>query len=345
MKAVIFRRHGGPEELEWADMPDPSPEPDDVVIKVSACSLNHLDIWERQGLPGVNIPLPHISGSDVAGEIVQAGNRVKGLRAGQRVIASPGVSCGECEFCRKDFDSLCASYRLLGLQVNGGYAEYVKVPARAVIPVSDKYSWEEWAAVPLVFLTAWHMLASRARLQKGETVLVHAAGSGIGSAAIQVAKHLGARVITTASSDEKLEKALALGADRIVNYKTADFIAETLDFTQGRGADVVFEHIGPETWAGSIRVLAKAGRLVTCGATSGREVNVDLRFLYSKQLSIFGSYMGGTRELHEVLRLIDHGQLKPVVDSVFPLKEARQAQEKMLSRQHFGKILLVNPQP
>lgn len=342
MKAVIFRRHGGTEELEWADMPDPTPEPDEVVIKIRACSLNHLDIWERQGLPGMTLPMPHISGSDIAGEIAQTGKRVTGLRAGQSVIASPGISCGECEFCRKDFDSLCASYRLLGLQVNGGYAEYVKVPARAVIPVSNKYSWEEWAAVPLVFLTAWHMLATRARLQKGETVLIHAAGSGIGSAAIQIAKHLGARVITTASSDAKLEKAVALGADRMVNYKTADFVAETLKFTQERGADVVFEHIGPETWAGSMRVLAKAGRLITCGATSGREVSVDLRFLYSKQLSIFGSYMGGMRELHEVLRLVENGVFRPVVDSIFPLKEARQAQEKMLSRQHFGKILLAN---
>ena len=342
MKAVVFRRHGGPEELEWADMPDPSPAGDEVLIKIKACSLNHLDIWERQGLPGVSIPLAHISGSDVAGEIVKTGGLVKGLQAGQRVIASPGVSCGECEFCLKDFDSLCASYRLLGLHVNGGYAEYVKVPARAVLPVSNKFSWEEWAAVPLVFLTAWHMLVTRAHLQKSETVLVHAAGSGIGSAAIQVAKHLGAQVITTASSEEKLEKARALGADRTINYKTEDFVSKTLEFTQNRGADVVFEHIGPETWAGSIRVLAKGGRLITCGATSGREVNMDLRFLFSKQLSVIGSYMGSMRELRQVLQLIENGNLKPVVDSKFLLKDARQAQEKMLSRQHFGKILLVS---
>ncbi len=342
MKAVIFRRHGGPEELEWAEVPEPCLEPEEVLIKVRACSLNHLDIWERQGLPGIPVPLPHISGSDIAGEVAKTGGRVKGIRDGERVIASPGASCGNCEFCRKDFDSLCASYFILGLQVNGGYAEYVKVPGRSVIPVSDKLSWAEWAAVPLVFLTAWHMLVTRARLQKGETVLIHAAGSGIGSAAIQVAKFLGGRVITTASSSEKLEKARSLGADDPINYKTHDFTERVLEITQGRGVDVVFEHIGPDTWAGSVRSLAKGGRLVTCGATSGREVNLDLRFLFAKQLSFLGSYMGGKRELDEVLKHVAEGKFKPVVDSTFPLQNARQAQERMLGREQFGKIVLVN---
>lgn len=342
MKAVIFRRHGGTEELEWTDVPEPSLEPDEVLIKVKACALNHLDIWERQGLPGITIPLPHISGSDIAGEVAKTGSFVRGLSEGDRVIASPGLSCGNCEFCRKDFDSLCASYRILGLQVDGGYAEYVKVPARSVILVSGKLFWEEWAAVPLVFLTAWHMLVTRVRLQKGETVLIHAAGSGIGSAAIQLAKFLGGRVITTASSDAKLEKAHGLGADELINYKKQNFAERVLEITQGRGVDVVFEHIGPETWAGSIRALAKGGRLVTCGATSGRDVNIDLRFFFAKQLSVMGSYMGGRRELDEVLKLVEEGKLKPVVDSTFPLQNARQAQERMLGREQFGKIVLAN---
>lgn len=339
MKAVIFRRHGGLEELEWAETPEPRLEPDEVLIKVRACALNHLDIWEREGLPG--IPLPHISGSDIAGEVAKKGNRVLEIREGDKVIASPGLSCGNCEFCRKDFDSLCASYRILGLQVDGGYAEYVKVHSRSVIPISGKLSWAEWASVPLVFLTAWHMLVTRARFQSGETVLIHAAGSGIGSAAIQVAKFLGGRVLATASSEAKLDKARGLGADELINYKTHDFTTRVLEITQDRGVDVVFEHIGPETWAGSIRSLAKGGRLVTCGATSGPEAALDLRFLFVKQLSVLGSYMGGRRELDQVLKLVAEGKLQPVVDSTFPLKEARQAQERMLSREQFGKIVLL----
>lgn len=342
MKAVVFYQHGDLDQLKWTDVPKPVLNSKEVLVKVKACALNHLDIWERQGLPGIPISFPHISGSDIAGEVEKWGKEVRGFRKGNRVVISPGISCGKCEYCRTGYDSLCADYKMIGLQVDGGYAEYVKAPARALIPVSSRCSFAEWASVPLVFLTAWHMLLTRAQLKKGETVLVHAAGSGVGSAAIQIAKWKGATVITTASSDEKLEKARKLGADYGIQYKKRDFVEEVQKITQRHGVDVVFEHIGSETWAKSIRSLARRGRLVTCGATSGREVSLDLRFVFVKQLSILGSYMGGFQELREVLALVEKGKLKPVVDSTFPLPEARKAQEKMLKRGQFGKIVLVN---
>lgn len=341
MKAVIFEKHGSLEELKWTDVPDPEPAPGEVLVRVRACSVNHLDIWERQGLPGVPIQLPHISGSDIAGEIVKTGSAASGLKPGARVVISPGSSCRRCEFCKKDYDSLCADYRMMGLHRDGGYAEYAVAPVESVIPVSEKLTFEEWASIPLVFLTARHMLITRARLAKGETVLIHAAGSGIGSAAIQTAKRAGATVITTAGTREKLEKAKLLGADHGILYKESDFAEEVRSFTGGRGVDVVFEHIGPETWTQSLKSLAKGGRLVTCGATSGNEVKIDLRFLFARQLTLLGSYMGGINELHEVLRLVERGELKPVVDTVFPLREAHKAQEKMLKRDFFGKLLIV----
>jgi NADPH:quinone reductase-like Zn-dependent oxidoreductase len=341
MKAIIFERHGGLEELKWVSVPDPKPSEGEVLIKVRACALNHLDIWERQGLPGVSVPLPHISGSDIAGEVAQLGPGVKKIKTGSKVLVSPGISCERCDYCRKGYDSLCPEYRLVGLQIDGGYAEYVKVPVRALHPISDKYSFEEWAALPLVFLTAWHMLITRAKLARGETVLIHAAGSGIGSAAIQVAKWRGAMVIATAGSEEKLKGARSLGADYAIHYKQRDFADEVRRITENRGADVVFEHIGPETWAKSMASLAKGGRLVTCGATSGPQVTMDLRFLFAKQLSVLGSYMGGRKELAEVLLLAEQGRLKPIVDSTYPLGEARKAQERMLERKQFGKIVLI----
>ncbi len=343
MKAIVFYQYGDVDQLKWVDVPEPVLDSDEVLIKIKACALNHLDIWERLGLPGMNVRFPHISGSDIAGKVERVGKKVKGIKKGQRVVVSPGISCGKCEFCKRGYDSLCAGYKMMGLQLDGGYAEYVKAKAHAILPVSSRWSLAEWSAIPLVFVTAWHMLVTRARLKKGETVLVHAAGSGVGSAAIQIAKWLGATVITTASSLQKLDKARKLGADFGIQYKEHDFLEEVHRITKGRGVDVVFEHIGPETWAKSLRSLCRGGRVVTCGATSGREVNLDLRFLFVKQISVLGSYMGGIKELREVFKLVEKGKLKPVVDSTFPLKDARRAQEKMLKRGQFGKIVLVNP--
>lgn len=341
MRAVFFREHGGVEKLEYGYLPEPVPGPGEVLVRVKACALNHLDIWTRQGMPGVKIPLPHILGCDIAGEVAKLGHGVRGISIGKKVVIAPGISCGRCPYCRAGWDSLCDHYKIMGLQVNGGYAEYVKAPARNLIPVSKKCTFEEWAAVPLVFLTAWHMLVTRAELKKGETVLIHAAGSGIGSAAIQIAKYLGARVFATVGSDEKIKRAKALGADEVINYEKKDFSLEVKRLNRGRGVDVVFEHIGPTTFQKSLASLARKGRLVTCGVTSGPLVNLDLRFLFIRQLSISGSYMGGMRELGKVIRRVERGKFKPVVDKVFPLREAQEAHARMLERKNFGKIVLV----
>ena len=341
MKAVFFREHGGTEKLEFGYQPTPHAGPGEVLIQVKACALNHLDIWTRQGMPGVKVHLPHVLGSDVAGEVAKLGPGVGGTRVGKKVVVAPGISCGRCSFSKSGWDSLCDDYKILGLQVNGGYAEFVKVPARNLIPVSKRWTFEEWAAAPLVFLTAWHMLVTRAGLKRGETVLVHAAGSGVGSAAIQIAKYLGAKVFTTVGSDERIRPAKALGADEVINYEKKDFSLEVKRLNRGKGVDVVFEHIGPATFPKSVASLARRGRLVTCGVTSGPMVALDLRFLFVRQLSLLGSYMGGTRELRKVVRLLDSGKLRPVVDKVFKLAQAREAQERMLGRQNFGKIVLT----
>ncbi|MBI4354930.1 MAG: zinc-binding dehydrogenase [Candidatus Omnitrophica bacterium] len=340
MKAVVFDHYGGLGVLRHRDVPTPRPRAGEVLIRVEACALNHLDLWVRQGLPGIPMPLPHISGSDVCGTVERLGARVRGVRRGMRVVAAPGIACGWCEFCRQDRDSLCASFDILGLQRQGGYAEYVVVPARNLIPVSSQLSPVEWASVPLVSLTAYHMLLTRGKLQRGETVLIHAAGSGIGSIAIQLAKWRGARVITTVGSTAKIAKARRLGADHVINYRTADFAKAVRRLTQGRGVDLVFEHIGPATWQGSLSSVRKGGRIVTCGATSGPDITMGLRYLFAREVTIAGCYMGSVRELRAVLRLIETGAVKPVVDRVFPLRQAAAAQRMMASRNHFGKLVL-----
>jgi NADPH:quinone reductase-like Zn-dependent oxidoreductase len=341
MKAVIFREHGGLDKLECTDMPEPEISPDEVLVRVRACALNHLDIWVRQGL-GTPLEMPHIGGSDIAGEVAETGPNVKNLKAGQRVIISPGVTDGVMdEHTSSGWDSASPSFDIMGRKRQGGYAEFAKAHHTDVLPVSDKLSYEEWAAIPLVTLTAWHMLVTRAKLKAGETVLVHAAGSGIGTMAIQLAKLCGASlVITTVGSDEKAAKAKALGADVVINYRKQDFADEILKLTGKRGVDVIFEHIGPETWPKNLLCLARLGRMVTCGATSGPQATVDIRYVYSRQLSIIGCFMGGRGELLEVLRLVEAGKLRPVVDRVFPLKDAAAAQQYMLDRKNFGKIVL-----
>jgi NADPH:quinone reductase-like Zn-dependent oxidoreductase len=343
MKAVVFREHGGPEKLEYTEVADPQIAPDEVLVRVKACSLNHLDIWIRQGIPAYKTRLPHISGCDVSGEVAALGENVEGLGEGDRVIIAPGISCFECDYCLSGHDNLCQSYSILGAGVDGGYAEFVKTQSINIIPISDSISFEEAAAFPLTFLTAWHMLITRCNLQAGQDVLILAAGSGVGSAAIQIAKLAGARVIATAGSDEKCQKAKELGADQIINHTQDDFSRKARALTSGRGVDIVFEHIGPETWAKSVTSLAKNGKLVTCGATSGSEVNLDLRYVYSRQLSILGSMMGCRSELLTLLKLVGSKKLRPIIDTSFPLSEARKAQEMMLNRKHFGKILLTPP--
>ncbi len=342
MKAVVFNEHGDTGVLKYTDAEKPQIAADEVLVKVEACALNRLDIFVRQGMPGIKIPFPHIGGSDLSGVVEEAGSVVTNLKPGDKVLASPGFGCGTCQVCRSGNEYLCRKYFLLGYQVDGGYAEYVKMPARNALPIPDGLDFNEAAAVPLVFLTAWHMLVTRANIQPGEFVLVHAAGSGVGSAGIQIAKLFGATVITTASSEDKLKKAKELGADHTINYLEEDFFSRSKVITKRRGVDVVFEHVGASTFEKSIMALATNGRLVTCGATTGYESKLDLRYLFAKHLTILGSYMADTSELMEVLKFFPTKQLKPVVDKCFPLKDAAKAQLYLTERRQFGKIIL-NP--
>ena len=339
MKAVRFHNHGGPEVLRYEDIPEPEAGPGEVLVRVRACALNHLDLWERRGLEHVRIAMPHISGSDVAGEIVTS--TVAELRIGQRVMLQPGVSCGRCAECLSGRDNECASYEVLGYRSHpGGYAELVKVPVQNVVPIPDAIDYIHAAAFPLTFLTAWHMLITRARLKRGENVLVLAAGSGVGQAAIQIARLQGARVLATAGSSEKLERARSLGANEVIHHHEQDIADEVRRLTNKRGVDVVIEHVGQATWAKSVRSLARGGRLVTCGATTGADAGLNLQALFAKQLTIQGSYMGTKGELLEVARLFFAGDLSPVIDRTYPLAEAAAAQQRLEASGQFGKVVL-----
>jgi NADPH:quinone reductase-like Zn-dependent oxidoreductase len=341
MKAVIFNQHGGPEVLEYAEAPDPTIKANEVLVEVKACALNHLDVWARSGLPGIQIPLPHILGNDVAGVVREVGESVSWVRVGDEVMLQPGVSCGHCLECLSGRDNLCRDYDIIGYRRNGGYAELVSAPAVNVIPKPKNISWPEAAALPLVTVTAWHMLVTRGNVQPGEDVLIHAAGSGVGSLGIQVAKLRGARVIATAGSDEKLAKARELGADDVLNYSDDNWPKEVRRLTDKRGVDVVFEHTGAATWAGSIASLKPNGRLVTCGATSGYAAHTDLRQLFYRHLNLLGSFMGSKAELLEAMKFVASGKIRAVVDQTLPLAEARLAHESMEDRAQFGKLVLM----
>ena len=341
MKAVIFREHGGTHKLSYEDFPTPTIGPKEVLVQVKACALNHLDIWIREGNPAYPMPLPHILGSDVAGIVEQVGTHTEGVTVGQRVCISPGMSCWHCDACLAGRDNFCRSYGILGAMVHGGYAEYVKVPFRNVLPIPGSLSFEQAAAFPLVSVTASHMLFALAGLQHGETVLIMGAGSGVGMMAVQMAKLAGARVITTVGSEDKIPKAVALGADAVINHAKETVAERVRQLTERRGVDVVIEHIGPEVWDTCMESLAKGGRLITCGATTGGDVTLNLRAVFSRQLTIKGSYMGTRAELVKAAELVGRGRLTPVIDRAFPLQEARAAQDLMLGRQFFGKIVLT----
>jgi NADPH:quinone reductase-like Zn-dependent oxidoreductase len=339
MKAVRFHNHGGPDVLRYEDAPDPVPGPGEVLVRVRACALNRIDIWERAGLPGINIPMPHISGSDVAGEVAAA--NATDVVVGQRVMLQAGMSCGRCIACLSGRDNECPRYEVLGYMNHpGGYAELVKVPVQNLVPLPDNMDFVHAAAFPLTFVTAWHMLMTRARLKRGEDVLVLAAGSGVGQAAIQIAHLHGARVIATAGSDDKLERARSLGASEVIHHHKQDIADEIRRLTNRRGVDVVIEHVGQATWARSVRSLARGGRLVTCGATTGADAGIDLRVLFAKQLTLIGTYMGAKGELLEAARFFFAGQLTPVVDRTYPLADAAAAQMRLERSEQFGKIVL-----
>jgi len=341
MKAVLFREHGGPDKLSYEDLPTPAIGPSEVLVRVKACALNHLDIWIRQGNPAYPMPLPHVSGSDVSGVVEQVGPHVEGVAIGQRVFLSPGMSCWRCDQCLAGRDNLCRSYGLLGAVAHGGYAEYVKVPFRNVLPMPETLSFEQAAAFPLVSVTVAHMLFALAQLQHGETVLIMGAGSGVGTMAVQMAKLAGARVLTTVGSDDKIPKAVVLGADAVIHHGRENVADRVKLLTEGRGVDVVIEHIGPEVWDSCLQSLARGGRLITCGATTGGDVKLNLRYVFSRQLTIRGSYLGTRAELVKAAELMGQGRLIPVIDRTFPLQEAKAAQEHMLSRKFFGKIVLT----
>ena len=340
IKAMRIHRHGGPEVLQLNEIDPPHAGAGEVTVEVKACALNHLDIWTRTGMPNVRIEMPRILGSDVSGIVVETGEGVTDVPLGEEVVLQPGLSCGRCLRCLQGRDNECRQYKVLGSRVDGGYTERLSVPVENLLPKPKRLSFEEAASVPLVFLTAWHMLVERARLRPGEDVLVLAAGSGVGIAAIQIAKLWGARVIATASTDAKLARAQELGADDLVNYREQDFAREVRRLTDKKGVDVVIEHVGQDTFPKSLRSLARGGRLVTCGATSGPDIEVDLRYVFARHLALLGSYMGGKHELAELLPLFDTGRLKPVVDRVFPLEEAADAHRRMENREQFGKIVL-----
>jgi len=340
MKAARIHQFGGPEVLTYEDIPDPVTRKDQVLVRVKACSLNHLDLWVRKGLPGVK--LPHILGSDIAGEVVEVGEYVAGLRTGQRVVIAPMHFCGHCLKCLAGLQNQCREFTVLGNAVDGGDCELIAVPGANVIPIPDSLDFNQAASVPLVFVTAWHMLVGLAAVRPGQTVLILGASSGVGIAAIQIAKLFHCRVITTAGDESKLEKARALGADHGINHYTHKISDEVRKITNKEGVDIVVEHVGASTWEESLRSLKTAGTLVTCGATTGPDVGIDLRHLFARQLRLLGSYMGTMAELHEVLAHVFAGRLKPVVDRAFPLQEVRAAHEYLEKSRMFGKVML-NP--
>lgn len=339
MKAVRIHQHGGPEVLRYENVPTPEISKDDVLIRVKACALNYLDLWARRGIPGITLPL--IPGCDVAGLIEEMGQDVEGWSKGDRVVINPGVSCDDCEYCKQGEDPLCNTYHIIGEHVDGGYAEFAKVPARNLMRIPEGFSFEEAAAAPLVFQTAWRALISRAHLRPGEDVLILGAAGGVGTACVQIAKLAGARVFAIASTDEKLKKLKELGADVLINHTESDFGKEVWRLTNKRGVDIVIDSIGEATWQKSLRSLARNGRLVTFGATTGPMPPTDIRLLFWRQLKIIGTTMGNRKEVADVMKLIWERRLRPVVDQVFPLQEAAKAQQMMENREQFGKLILV----
>jgi NADPH:quinone reductase-like Zn-dependent oxidoreductase len=339
MKAIVIEQHGGISELRTREIGEPQPQRGEAVVEVRAVALNHLDVWVRRGVPGHKFPLPIIPGSEISGVIhsVPAGN---GWNVGDEVIVAPAISCGRCIPCLSGNDPLCRDYEMLGESCNGGATERIAIPVRNLLRKPAHLSFAEAAAVPLDLLTAWHMLIARAQLRLGEMVLVHAGASGVGSAAIQIAKLFGADVIATAGSAEKGQLARELGAREVILYREVDFAKEIRNLTGKRGVDIVVEHVGADTFEGSLRSLAKGGRLVTCGATSGASVTINLNLVFFKSLSILGSTMGSLAELHTIMKLVEEKRLRPVVGKILPFDQMGEGHRLLEQRQVLGKIVV-----
>lgn len=341
MKAAYFEEHGGADRIVYGEYRDPVAGPDDAIVRVRACALNHVDMLLLDGRFPPPEGLPHVNGCEVAGTVETVGERVKGLAAGQRVLVFPGLSCGACEYCLRGERTVCVRYGYIGAHKDGGYAELVRVPAGNALPLPERLTFEEGAALPLAMLTSWHALLAKAGVQPGQSVLVHAAGSGVGSAAIQIARLCGARVMTTVGSDDKIEFARSLGADHVVNYRTQDFVEEAKRWTGKRGVDVVVEHIGGETFEKSVYALTRLGILVSIGSHDTHWGRVDLRHLYSKNVRLVGTNLGSITELRTLLDYVVAGRLRPVIDRTFPLKDAQAAVQHVLDRRNKGKVILV----
>jgi NADPH:quinone reductase-like Zn-dependent oxidoreductase len=339
MKAVTLREHGGPEVLRLEELPVPEPGPHQVRVKIRAVALNHLDIWVRRGGPAFHLEYPHRLGSDIAGEVDAVGSGAAAV-VGTKVVVQPGLSCGRCAACLDGHDNLCRQYRILGENTQGGYAEYIVVPEVNLAPYPERLDFAHAAAGLLPFLTAWQMVVRKARVAPGDTVLVQGAGSGIGVAAIQIAKLHGARVITTAGSDDKVARARALGADVAVNYTTGDFVATCRAETGKRGVDAVIEHVGGDVFAASIKAVRNGGRIVTCGATAGFHPAIDLRHIFFRQVEVLGSTMGSKADMLAALGHIAAGRLQPIVHEVLPLARAADAHRILEQRAAFGKVVL-----
>jgi NADPH:quinone reductase-like Zn-dependent oxidoreductase len=341
VKAAYFKEHGGSDRIIYGDYKDPAPAAGEVVVRVKACALNHVDMLLLDGRYPPPEGLPHVNGCEVTGTVEAVDGATWGLARGQRVVIFPGFSCGTCEFCLRGERTVCLRYGYLGAARDGGYAELVKAPAANIVPLPDSISFEAGAAVPLAMLTSWHALIAQAQLRPGQTVLVQAAGSGVGSAAIQIARLVGARVMTTVGSDDKIEFARALGAEHVVNYRTQDFVEEAKRWTGKRGVDVVVEHIGGETFERSTYALTRLGTLVSIGSHDTHWGRLDLRHVYSKNLRIIGTNLGSILELRTILDYMVAGRLRPVIDRTFALKDARAAVQHVLDRKNRGKVLLV----
>ena len=344
MKVVAFESHGGPEVLQYMDVPEPEIGPNDVLVKVKAAAANYNDIWARRGLPGVEITMPHVSGSDASGVVEAVGSEVRDIKQGDEVIVHPSLSCRVCEMCTSGQEFFCRRFRIWGFQtgpLDGGHAEYARLPAINVAPKPQGISFEEASSLPLVLMTAWRMLVSRARIQPGEFVLIWGAGGGLGSMAIQICRLFRAKAMAVASSDEKLKKCEELGATHLINRTKQDVYQETRSITNRRGVDVVFEHTGQATWPTSVRVLRWGGTIVVCGATTGHEATTDLRFLWNKQMNFYGSHMAIKSELLQALEFVSEGEIKPLIYRVLSLREVAQGQKIMERDEVIGKIVYV----
>ncbi len=341
MKAVIYHEFGDVDVLRYEDVPLPDIDDDEVLVRIRSVSLNHLDHLQRRGpawLP--DFSLPHVAGMDASGEVERVGHLVTSVKPGDRVVINPSINCKHCPQCVKGEDNYCISLKVLGGNINGGFAEFAKAPASHVYRLPPDLSYDAAACMPTIYVTAWHALIDRARLRVGEDILIHAAGSGLGTAAIQLAKMCGARVIATAGADFKIKKAQELGADVAINYNREDFLAVVKQVTEGKGVEVVLEHVGPATWDKSVLSLAPRGRLVHCGATTGLTVQINLPYAYHFGIQVIGSDGFTNAEFEEVLSLFNQGKFRPVIDTIFPLEQAAEAQRRMIDRNIFGKIIL-----